>query len=99
MPATALLLRNVTYIAGAGAQHRSGVDIFIQNGSIAAIGENLRDTPEVAAAAPRVIDGSKRLAPPGFINAHTHSNESFAQGFFRSNRNHRRKHREPERCS
>lgn len=82
MPASPLLLQNVTLIAGAGQPHQSGVDIFIEAGLIAAIGHDLRDDPKVAAAAPRVIDCTKRLALPGFINAHTHSNESFAQGFW-----------------
>ena len=75
-----LLLRNAYVIPGAGMAHLDRADILIEDGRISAIGPDLQ--PEVASRPPQVIDCSKRLALPGFINAHTHSNESFAQGFW-----------------
>ena len=43
-------------------------DIFIKDGKIASVGE----VPE-GFSAEKVIDGTRRLAMPGLINAHTHS--------------------------
>lgn len=82
MPHTPLLLRNATLIPGPYKQHSAGVDIFIDKGVISAIGPDLSGDAAVASARPQIIDCTKRLALPGFINAHTHSNESFAQGFW-----------------
>lgn len=82
MPKTPLLLSNATLVPGPHRPHATGVDIFIDNGLIAAVGSGLMADQAIAGAQPRVIDCSKRLALPGFINAHTHSNESFAQGFW-----------------
>ena len=74
-----LLLRNAYVVPGAGMQHLERADILIDGDRIAAMGPDLQ-VPEGPAV--QVLNCSKRLALPGFINAHTHSNESFAQGFW-----------------
>lgn len=52
--------------------------ILIRNGVIAAMGEV---PPEVAARAGRVIDGAGRIAVPGLVNAHMHSQSGTMAGF------------------
>jgi 5-methylthioadenosine/S-adenosylhomocysteine deaminase len=51
-------------------------DILIGEGRIAEIG------PAIAAAAGEVIDGTNRLALPGFVNAHYHSHDTLLKGCF-----------------
>lgn len=50
-------------------------DILIEDGRIAAIGQNLAAQPSAT-----LIDGQSRLIMPGLINAHTHSSETFFRG-------------------
>ncbi len=50
-------------------------DILIEDGRIAAIGQNLAAQPSAT-----LIDGKSRLIMPGLINAHTHSSETFFRG-------------------
>ncbi|MET3650223.1 amidohydrolase family protein [Phyllobacterium ifriqiyense] len=50
-------------------------DILIEDGRIAAIGQNLAAQPSAT-----LIDGHSRLVMPGLINAHTHSSETFFRG-------------------
>jgi 5-methylthioadenosine/S-adenosylhomocysteine deaminase len=77
-----ILIRNGYIIPGANRPHLDRTDIFIDGGRIAAIGPALAQSEAVARCNPRVIDATKRIVIPGFINAHTHSNESFCQGFW-----------------
>lgn len=65
------LLRNGTVITAAVAgECLVGVDILIQNGRIAAIGENLD------AGDAEVIDVSGRIVLPGFVDTHRHTWQS-----------------------
>ena len=77
-----ILIRNGYVIPGAHRPHLDRADIFIDGDRVAAIGPDLLQQQAIAARAPRVIDAAKRIVIPGFINAHTHSNESFSQGFW-----------------
>jgi 5-methylthioadenosine/S-adenosylhomocysteine deaminase len=77
-----ILIRNGYVVPGANRPHLDGADVFIDDGRIAAIGPGLAQAEAVARRNPRVIDAGKRIVIPGFINAHTHSNESFCQGFW-----------------
>ena len=54
------------------------VSIWIRDGEIAGVGEV---PPEVAARAERVIDGAGRIALPGLVNAHMHSQSGTMAGF------------------
>lgn len=54
----------------------SGIDILVAEGRIAALGPGLADAWPDAER----IDGSRRLALPGLVNAHTHSPETLARG-------------------
>jgi 5-methylthioadenosine/S-adenosylhomocysteine deaminase len=77
-----VLIRNGYVVPGANRAHLDGADIFVDDGRIAAIGPGLAQSAAVAGRNPHVIDATKRIVIPGFINAHTHSNESFCQGFW-----------------
>jgi 5-methylthioadenosine/S-adenosylhomocysteine deaminase len=77
-----VLIRNGYVVPAANRPHLDGADIFIDDGRIAAIGAGLAQSEAVARRNPRLIDATKRIVIPGFINAHTHSNESFCQGFW-----------------
>lgn len=57
------------------------LDIFIDNGTIAAIGT---DAAGMAAnqAGVEFLDGTNRLAIPGLVNAHYHSHDVFLRGLF-----------------
>src|SRR5688500_3781200 len=50
-------------------------DILIEDGRIAAIGQNLAAQPSAT-----LIDGHSRLVMPGLLSAHTHSSETFFRG-------------------
>ncbi|MBF2028348.1 MAG: amidohydrolase [Oscillatoriales cyanobacterium C42_A2020_001] len=56
--------------------------ILIKDDRIAAIAPDLADLPEANASHVEVIDASRSLVLPGFVNAHMHSNESFEQGAY-----------------
>jgi 5-methylthioadenosine/S-adenosylhomocysteine deaminase len=77
-----ILIRNGYVIPGAHRAHLDRADIFIDRDRVAAVGPDLLKQPIVAASNPRIIEAGKRIVIPGFINAHTHSNESFSQGFW-----------------
>jgi len=77
-----LLVRNGYVVPGAHRSHLDRADILIDGSRIAAIGPDLVSDEAVARRHPLVIDAAKRIVIPGFINAHTHSNESFCQGFW-----------------
>ena len=66
---SALLLRGGTVIDGTGAE-RLRADVAIRDGRIAAIGTRL------AAGEARVIDAGGMIVAPGFIDIHSHSDES-----------------------
>ena len=77
-----ILIRNGYVIPGAHRAHLDRADIFIDRDRIAAVGPDLRKQATIATSNPRIIEAGKRIVIPGFINAHTHSNESFSQGFW-----------------
>jgi len=77
-----ILIRSGYVIPGAHRTHLDRADIFIDQDRIAAVGPDLLRQPIIAASKPRIIEAGKRIVIPGFINAHTHSNESFSQGFW-----------------
>jgi 5-methylthioadenosine/S-adenosylhomocysteine deaminase len=77
-----ILIRNAYVVPGAHRAHLDRADIFIDRDRIAAVGPDLVKQPLIAASNPRIIEAGKRIVMPGFINAHTHSNESFSQGFW-----------------
>jgi 5-methylthioadenosine/S-adenosylhomocysteine deaminase len=77
-----ILIRNGYVVPGAHRPHLERADILIDGNEIAALGCDLLSQQAVASRNPRVIDAAKRIVIPGFINAHTHSNESFCQGFW-----------------
>lgn len=62
-----LLLRGARVIDGSGGAARVGVDVLVQGGRIAAIGEALAAPPDAL-----VIDLGGRTLLPGLIDAHTH---------------------------
>lgn len=65
--AAPLLLRDVTLIDGTGAPPRSGVDLYLEGGRVAKIGEHL-----VATDGTRVLELEGYTVLPGFIDAHVH---------------------------
>ncbi|WP_395819893.1 amidohydrolase family protein [Devosia sp.] len=75
----AIHLVGATIVPGAKRPVITG-DILIVGQHIAAVGGDL--SAEARAAGAQVLDCRERLAIPGFVNAHTHSNESFEQGFY-----------------
>ena len=77
--ATALHLVGATIVPAARRPVATG-DILIVGQHIAAVGGDL--SAQARAAGAQAFDCRERLAIPGFVNAHTHSNESFEQGFY-----------------
>jgi len=63
----AVLLTNASVLDGDGGHH-SNVDILLRDGAIAAFGQNLSVTVEVA-----VIDVTGRWVTPGLIDIHSHN--------------------------
>ena len=65
----ALKIENIHTLVTMDAENRElhGVDVVMEEGRIAAVGESL-PTPEGA----RVLDGSSCVAYPGFVNTHHH---------------------------
>lgn len=76
---SALLLAGGTIVASARAAPVTG-DVLVVGNRIAVVGGDLAEAGEAAGATR--IDCRDRLVIPGFVNAHTHSNESFEQGFY-----------------
>ncbi len=54
--------------------HTESGDLLLRDGKIAAIGRDL-DAPDAM-----VIDGRGKIVMPGFVNAHTHSNQALEKG-------------------
>jgi 5-methylthioadenosine/S-adenosylhomocysteine deaminase len=78
MSSSHLHIRNIRL--GRPAQGPARVDIAIVGGRIQSVvpaAAGLRNASSAAA-----IDGSDLIAYPGFVNAHTHSNEAFEQGSY-----------------
>lgn len=61
-------------------------DILVRDSAIAAIGEGLANPAHPARAGlpppERIIDGRRRLAVPGLVNAHYHSHDVLLKGMF-----------------
>jgi 5-methylthioadenosine/S-adenosylhomocysteine deaminase len=72
-----LLIRNTMVVVDAVSTPLDKMDILIEAGRIARIDYGIEPPPGA-----QVMDGSDLIAIPGFVNAHTHSNESFEQGFY-----------------
>src|SRR4051812_8373316 len=70
-----LLLRNVSFTDG-----RSGLDVLVQGGRIAAIGPSL-----AAPAGTEPIDGCGHLLSPPFVDAHFHMDATLSYGLPRVN--------------
>src|SRR5579863_7358571 len=71
-----ILIRNATVIA-IDAEHGTRpwqADIAVEGDHIAAIG------PSLDPGGAEVIDASRRLAIPGLVNSHFHSNQNFLRG-------------------
>jgi 5-methylthioadenosine/S-adenosylhomocysteine deaminase len=71
-----ILIKDATVIAmdakdGGEPRH---ADILVEGDRIAAIG------PDLPAAGAEVLDASRRLAIPGLVNSHFHSNQNFLRG-------------------
>jgi 5-methylthioadenosine/S-adenosylhomocysteine deaminase len=81
-PSPCILIRDAYVIPGAQRPHLDRTDIFIDQSRISAVGHDLLQQPAIATRNPRIIEAAKRIVIPGLINAHTHSNESFSQGFW-----------------
>lgn len=75
-----LLISNTHLHAKAGAEVREGMDIFLEGDRILSIAPH--DPAVSTTFAGRVIDGEPFVTMPGFVNAHTHSNESFELGLY-----------------
>lgn len=77
---TRRLLHDVAILAGAAPPRliRRGW-ILIDGGFIAALGEG--DAPDHALRDAERLDGRRRLAAPGLVNAHTHSQSATLAGF------------------
>lgn len=75
-PSPAVLIRGayVLTLDESGATHPEG-DLLIEGDRIAAVGPSLAPPPGA-----RIIDGHGRLAMPGLINAHMHSDETLFRG-------------------
>lgn len=70
------LIKGARVLTPSGDPHLPAVqDILVKDGVIAEIGPGLEAPPGVD-----VIDGSSRLAIPGFVNAHYHSHDTLAKG-------------------
>lgn len=66
--APTLLIREVTVIDGTGAPARTGQDLLIVNGKIAAYGPDLTAPAEAA-----VLEGAGMTVMPGLIDSHAHT--------------------------
>lgn len=77
-----ILIQNGYLIPGARDEHLPCADILVEDERIAAIGVDLIGQMGLDRETLEIIDASDRLVLPGFVNAHTHSNESFEQGFY-----------------
>ncbi len=67
----ALVIRNVTYVDGAGVPARGPATIVVRNGKIDSILGATAPVPKMDGDV-RIIDGTGKYALPGFINMHTH---------------------------
>ena len=67
----ALVIRNVTYVDGAGVPARGPATILIQDGHIESILGATAPIPTIDGDV-RIIDGTGKYALPGFINMHAH---------------------------
>ncbi|MDD5367913.1 MAG: amidohydrolase [Anaerolineaceae bacterium] len=70
-----LLIRNCAYLIRSPEKVEQGCDILIEGSHIQAIGPNLQPP-----AGTDVLDGSRCVAMPGLINAHTHLYQNLIKG-------------------
>lgn len=82
-----LLLRGVRLIDGTGAKPRTGVDVYVEQGRIANVGEHL-----VATGDTEVLELEGYTLLPGFIDAHVHMTftppPNYATGVVREMKEH-----------
>jgi cytosine/adenosine deaminase-related metal-dependent hydrolase len=74
---TRRLIRDAAILAGETHRYIPRGWLLIENGVIAAMGEG--EAPETPGA--EILDGRHRLAAPGLVNAHTHSQSVTLAGF------------------
>ena len=72
MPTWDVLIKGGTVIDGTGAPRRAGVDVAIRGGKCVALGAGLSSQGDAA----EVIDGAGCVVAPGFIDVHTHDDNS-----------------------
>jgi cytosine/adenosine deaminase-related metal-dependent hydrolase len=70
-----LLLRRATLLPGGAEWMPRGCDVLVADGRIAALGEGIG-----APGHAEVLDASRLLVMPAFVNGHTHSPEALARG-------------------
>jgi guanine deaminase len=81
IPGERILIRNAAVLPLGGVEEvRSGLDIRIEDGRIAAVGPALPAGPPPV----RIIDATDRLVIPGLVNAHLHSHNNYFRGWFDS---------------
>jgi cytosine/adenosine deaminase-related metal-dependent hydrolase len=73
-----LIIRDASVLAGADGPFLQDADILIENGRIVSVGAPV---PPGTIARSRIIDGRGRLAAPGLVNAHMHSQSATMAGF------------------
>jgi len=73
-----ILIKNATIVDGTGAPKRKG-DIAVRDGRIVRMGR-VADREPGTIGARRVIDGTGRIAAPGFIDVHNHSDLFLLEG-------------------
>jgi 5-methylthioadenosine/S-adenosylhomocysteine deaminase len=79
----AILIEGAHVVTGdaAGSAYDPG-DILIEGDRIAWVGPSGQAPVPTTGPELEAIDGSRRIALPGLVNAHMHSNESFEQGAY-----------------
>lgn len=73
---TRILFKDIAYLAGDGLSPSRG-DILVEDGKIAALGENLSLDGSVT----ETVQGKHLLALPGFVNTHTHIAMTILRGY------------------
>jgi len=72
-----ILIKNISHLVRDAHRVEHDVDVLIEGTRIVRIGQIM---PEEVPPATIVINGSKRIVTPGFVNAHTHLYQSMLKG-------------------